>query len=736
MAKTKSEPKSTDRTFVFSTKVIDKMMAEVDEGRVLRRYESPWLKNITGVRKPNVPWAWTQEELVEYGRCADNVSYFAENYCKIKLEDGTYGKMDIRDYQQEIIDLYTNNKYGILMASRQSGKTVSAAIVILHYVTFNSDKGVMIVANKAKTVIEIIDKIKSIYLSLPYWLKPGVTNWSARTLNFSNGCKIKSEARTKEPSIGFTIDFLYIDEFAHIPKNIINSFYRAVVPTVSSIENSKIIITSTPNGFNMFHELWEGANRPKGDPKKNPYKALKVLWTQIPGRQDTKFYPNWDDLDRFNITRGTIEQLMADNGVKRVASAKEANRCSIVDEDSYYWKREQTPDNRMVDVLCIGKTDRMDLTTVPSLELKLHNGTIKKLLELGDVSNWEQSETLLIGGAENFNQEYNLHFLAGSKRLLDPVVMNAVVDSRTPYEFIDLAPLHRLWFECKELEWSTVLPFDVNPTTLKTRNCLVTVDIGEGGGGDNSVIQIFDIRPKSKEELLQTIVKSVHDCFKLHQVGRYAYNRISIDELAHLLYVIVYELLDPEKVRVTIESNTYGGELMSKMQQVFNGVNQFGSYPFLRFKHKIDDEKVKIGIKVTPGNKKQMVLAFKEKIKFRDVVISDPMTTNELSNFIKITRSTGSETYAAESGHDDTVMACVHAASSWTTNTMKTVVLSLYNAMTSVDRMDIDAAMSVSKFCENNGSFQTMRNAIRNAAAIKRSAGVGKTYSGRFVRRK
>jgi hypothetical protein len=68
----------------------------------------------------------------------------------------------------------------------------------------------MIVANKGDTATEIVDKIKSIYSLIPFFLKPGIKVWNQKSLTFDNGCRIKTSARTKTPAIGFTIDLLFL----------------------------------------------------------------------------------------------------------------------------------------------------------------------------------------------------------------------------------------------------------------------------------------------------------------------------------------------------------------------------------------------------------------------------------------------------------------------------------------------------------------------------------------------
>ena len=129
-----------------------------------------WFDNKIGLRKAGLRFASTKKEIEEFTKCKLDIHYFANTYCQIKREDGTIGPMTLRDYQKDIIDLF-QNKYSILMASRQTGKTISAAITLLHFALFNIDKGIMIVANKGKTVEEILDKIRSIYILLPFFLK-------------------------------------------------------------------------------------------------------------------------------------------------------------------------------------------------------------------------------------------------------------------------------------------------------------------------------------------------------------------------------------------------------------------------------------------------------------------------------------------------------------------------------------------------------------------------------------
>lgn len=394
MTKKIATDKTAEKQFVFNNANIDEIIDKMSQGFSLPRYMNPWFKNQIGVRKSGCVYEWTKHEVDEFTKCALDIHYFANNYCKIKSEDGQVRQMKLRDYQYDVLDAYTKNRFTLNMSSRQTGKTITAAITLLHYCIFNTNKGLMIVANKGDTVVEILDKIKNIYKLLPFFLKPGLINWNSKSMVFDNGCRIKSQARSKEPAIGFTIDFLYMDEFAHIPKNIITHYYKAAIPTVSSIKGSKIVITSTPNGANLFKDLVMGASVPDNHPERNMYKLIKVLWWQVPDgkfadgtsgtRLDAKLYPINDEFLKYNLTVNEAILHFEQLGFKCVKEI------------------ETTDTGEKEYIRILHNPGISDIETIRTL--KMYNTTILKLFS---ITSWHEQEVKLIGGDENFNQEYN-----------------------------------------------------------------------------------------------------------------------------------------------------------------------------------------------------------------------------------------------------------------------------------------------------------------------------------------
>jgi len=107
---------------ILTTKRVNEIIEKQNLNLKLTKDEHIWFDRQFGVRKADLTFAPTTEEVNEYTKCKIDIHYFADKYCHIKREDGTIGPMTLRDYQKDIIDLYSNNKYSILMASRQTGK--------------------------------------------------------------------------------------------------------------------------------------------------------------------------------------------------------------------------------------------------------------------------------------------------------------------------------------------------------------------------------------------------------------------------------------------------------------------------------------------------------------------------------------------------------------------------------------------------------------------------------------
>jgi len=678
MAKQKLEEE--ERQMVFTTKLVDEATDKLNDGVVLKRYQNPWLKGEVGIKRSGVSFRMSSDEQQEYVRCALDVHYFTEKYCKTKREDGSIGSIQLRDYQEEIMDNFVQNRFNILMCSRQTGKTISSSIFILHTILFNNDKNVMIVANKGDTAVEIVDKVKSIYTLLPFFLKPGVKIWNQKSLTFENGCRIKTSARSKTPAIGHTIDLLYLDEFAHIPSNIIEPYYTAAFPTVSAVQNSKIIISSTPNGMNLFHKLLTDAERPDGDLQKNNYKPIRVYWYQVPGRFVTYIRLNAHKMYEYGVKADDIFDLVKSMWGKLTRIEMSFNL------------------DQQKDVISVYNNDRCSFEDVKGLQFEDKNGKWNSILAISDMTTWRDEAVKDIGGEDAFNQEYGLRFVNGSRSLLSEEKIDEILRCKKNYIYEELDEFKRLKFNYGDLKW--VDDDDVFvPINRKDYKIVISVDISEGLGQDYSIINIFKVSKKPIDliEEQRFKYKSIVDFFRLEQVGIYRNNFVSVKQLAELLYLIAFEYLNPENVKIVLELNNYGNTLLAEMPHVFDGNNQYGSSVFVRYKHRVDSNEEKIGLKVG-DNKNMMVKDYQDLMQSGGIFVTNEDNIREVTTFVKHVTTSGNVRYAGDgSSNDDTVMTLVNMTSIFSKPEFKEYVEDFGNS----DKTFIDY---VNK-CMNEGDF-------------------------------
>ena len=220
---------------------------------------------------------FTPEQVQEYIKCANDPVYFVEKYVRIVAVDKGLVPFEMYDFQKELIEILHDNRFVIGKLPRQVGKTTTVGAYLLHYVLFNQNMNVGILANKQSTAIEILGRLKMAYEYLPKWLQQGIIEWNKGSIILENGSRVLAAATSSSAIRGFSFNCILLDEFAHIPTQIAEEFFTSVYPTITSGQSTKMFIISTPNGLNMFYYYWKGAIN-----NQNGYKAFEVHWSQVP----------------------------------------------------------------------------------------------------------------------------------------------------------------------------------------------------------------------------------------------------------------------------------------------------------------------------------------------------------------------------------------------------------------------------------------------------------------------
>lgn len=111
------------KKMIWDTAKVNAAVSATRSGVILSNHERPFFEpDSIDIKKGNLAWNFTQEEITEIIKCKNDVIYFAEKFCKIKSEDGSYKHPQLRDYQKEVLRNFENSRYNLLMMSRQNGK--------------------------------------------------------------------------------------------------------------------------------------------------------------------------------------------------------------------------------------------------------------------------------------------------------------------------------------------------------------------------------------------------------------------------------------------------------------------------------------------------------------------------------------------------------------------------------------------------------------------------------------
>ena len=254
------------------------------------------------VKRDGLKQNFTEDEIEEYIKCMESPLYFAEKYIKVIAPSKGLISYKPYPYQKKMMKTFVNNRFAIILACRQSGKSITSIVYILWYAIFHPEKNIAILANKGATAREMLARITLALENLPYFLQPGCKQLNKGSITFSNNSKILAAATSGSSIRGLSIDLLFLDEFAFVENAA--EFYTSTYPVISAGDKSQVIITSTANGVgNLFHKLYQGATQ-----KTNEFVPFRVDWWDVPGRDE-----NWKRITIANTSELQFEQEYGNN---------------------------------------------------------------------------------------------------------------------------------------------------------------------------------------------------------------------------------------------------------------------------------------------------------------------------------------------------------------------------------------------------------------------------------------
>jgi hypothetical protein len=214
--------------------------------------------------------------------CENNPEFFIENCLKINTIDEGISPFTLYKHQKHLLFKLDNYEKIVMNTSRQLGLSTLMTGYMLHYMIFNQHKNVVVVSPKQSQASEYVTQMRDMIERLPDFMKANLLSSVTKTrISFKNGSTFIASSASVGGCRGMSINYLFVDNFAHIPRSQADEFIASIFPVITSNINSKIVVASTPDKPNHFYKMWTDAIS-----NYNSFQAIKLPWYLMETRDD------------------------------------------------------------------------------------------------------------------------------------------------------------------------------------------------------------------------------------------------------------------------------------------------------------------------------------------------------------------------------------------------------------------------------------------------------------------
>jgi len=245
--------------------------------------------------------AGKKKQVQEIVKCGKEPLYFINRYVKIQHPERGTIPFDTYEFQDECIQNFLNERFNVILKSRQLGLSTLVAAYAVWLALFYKDKNVLIIATKLSVAMNFIKKVKIALRGLPQWLiLPEITGNNKQSMEFSNGSTIKAIPTSDDAGRSEALSLLIVDEAAFVRN--FDELWMGLYPTLST--GGRAIVLSTPNGVGgQYYDLYM-----KAVDGENDFLPIKLPWDVHPERDS-----DWFDIEAKNLSEKQIAQeLMCD----------------------------------------------------------------------------------------------------------------------------------------------------------------------------------------------------------------------------------------------------------------------------------------------------------------------------------------------------------------------------------------------------------------------------------------
>jgi hypothetical protein len=379
-----------------------------------------------------------KEVLKEVLKCGKDSQYFIKNYAKIPHPGLGLIPFKTYDYQDELLENFSDHRFSIILKARQLGISTIVAAYISWLLLFHRDKNVLVVATKLTTAANLVRKVKGIIKHLPDWLRiANIDIDNKNSFELSNGSQVKASSTSGDAGRSEALSLLVIDEAAHIEN--LGDLWTGLYPTIST--GGRCIALSTPNGVgDWFHETYT-----KSEAGQNDFFPVKLFWDIHPDRDK-----EWFDIETKNMSKRQIAQeyecnfntsgetVIDGDDIQRLKKTiSEPKYRTGVDRNYWIWE-EFKPENTYLLVADVSRGDGADFSVFHIFKLE----TMEIIAEYqGKVTPDLFSEIVFNAGREYGNAmvvvENNSVGFAVLDKLYEKAYPNIYYSIKSSHEYID-----------------------------------------------------------------------------------------------------------------------------------------------------------------------------------------------------------------------------------------------------------------------------------------------------------
>jgi len=235
-------------------------------------------------------------QVKEIIKCGKDPVYFFNKYTKIQHPVRGLISFDTYQFQDDCVQDFIDNRFNIIVKSRQLGLSTLTAAYAVWLAIFQKDKNILVIATKLSVAQNFIKKVKTILRNLPKWLiLPTVVTNNKQLMEFSHGSSIKAIPTSEDAGRSEALSLLIVDEAAFVRN--FDELWMGLYPTIST--GGRVVILSTPNGVGgQYHELYTNA-----EAGLNEFNAIRLPWDVHPERDQ-----EWFDKETRNFSVRKVAQ--------------------------------------------------------------------------------------------------------------------------------------------------------------------------------------------------------------------------------------------------------------------------------------------------------------------------------------------------------------------------------------------------------------------------------------------